>query len=93
MASKGIRDQVAIVGMGCTTFGEHWDRSTDDMLVDSSSEALKSAGIPLSDVDAKDVAIGDRVEMTFRRLSSADGVHNYFWKGKPVRSVAAEEGS
>jgi len=52
MASKGIRDQVAIVGMGCTSFGEHWDRSTDDMLVDSSGEALKSAGIPLGDVDA-----------------------------------------
>jgi len=52
MASKGIRDQVAIVGMGCTTFGEHWDRSTDDMLVDASGDALKSAGIPLADVDA-----------------------------------------
>jgi acetyl-CoA C-acetyltransferase len=52
MASKGIKDQVAIVGMGCTTFGEHWDRSTDDMLIDSSSDALKSAGIPLADVDA-----------------------------------------
>jgi acetyl-CoA C-acetyltransferase len=52
MASKGIRDQVAIVGMGCTTFGEHWDRSTDDMLVDASGDALKSAGIPLGDVDA-----------------------------------------
>ena len=52
MASKGIRDQVAIVGMGCTTFGEHWDRSTDDMLIDASGDALKSAGIPLADVDA-----------------------------------------
>jgi acetyl-CoA C-acetyltransferase len=52
MASKGIRDQVAIVGMGCTTFGEHWDRSTDDMLIDASGEALKSAGIPIADVDA-----------------------------------------
>ncbi len=27
MASNGIRDRVAIVGMGCTTFGEHWDKS------------------------------------------------------------------
>ena len=27
MASHGIRDQVAIVGMGCTNFGEHWDKS------------------------------------------------------------------
>src|SRR5215216_5174517 len=52
MASKGIRDQVAIVGMGCTPFGEHWDRSTDDMLLQSSTEALKSAGVRLDDVDA-----------------------------------------
>jgi acetyl-CoA C-acetyltransferase len=52
MASKGIRDQVAIVGMGCTPFGEHWDRSTDDLLIQSSSEALKSAGMGLDDVDA-----------------------------------------
>src|SRR5215217_4232540 len=52
MASKGIRDQVAIVGMGCTSFGEHWDRSTDDMLVDASGDALKSAGVKLDDVDA-----------------------------------------
>jgi acetyl-CoA C-acetyltransferase len=52
MASKGIRDQVAIVGMGCTTFGEHWDRSTDDMLIDASNDALKSAGVTIDDVDA-----------------------------------------
>ena len=52
MASHGIRDKVAIVGMGCTPFGEHWDRSTDDMLIQSSSEALTSAGVKLDDVDA-----------------------------------------
>ena len=52
MASHGIREQVAIVGMGCTTFGEHWDRSADDMLIDASSEALASAGVTLADVDA-----------------------------------------
>ena len=52
MASHGIRDQVAIVGMGCTNFGEHWDKSTDDMLIESSGAALKSAGIALDDVDA-----------------------------------------
>jgi len=52
MASKGIRDQVAIVGMGCTPFGEHWDRSTDDMLLQSSSEAVKSAGVGIDDIDA-----------------------------------------
>src|SRR6187551_1757734 len=52
MASHGIRDQVAIVGMGCTPFGEHWDRSTDDLLIQSSSESLASAGVTLPDVDA-----------------------------------------
>ncbi len=52
MASKGILDQVAIIGMGCTNFGEHWDKSTDDLLIDSSSAALASAGIKLADVDA-----------------------------------------
>jgi len=52
MASNGIRDRVAIVGMGCTPFGEHWDKSVDDLLIDASSEALNSASLPLDAVDA-----------------------------------------
>ncbi|MGH2829478.1 MAG: acetyl-CoA acetyltransferase [Actinomycetota bacterium] len=52
MGSSGIRDRVAVVGMGCTTFGEHWDRSADDLLVDAAGDALSSAGIALGDVDA-----------------------------------------
>jgi 3-hydroxy-3-methylglutaryl CoA synthase/uncharacterized OB-fold protein len=39
----------------------------------------------LTDVDAGELSIGDRVEMTFRRLSTADGIHNYFWKARPIR--------
>jgi uncharacterized OB-fold protein len=39
----------------------------------------------LTDVDPESVRIGDRVEMTFRKLSTADGIHNYFWKAKPLR--------
>jgi len=39
----------------------------------------------LSDVDPKDVAIGDRLEMTFRRFYTGQGVHNYFWKARPQR--------
>jgi len=39
----------------------------------------------LTDVDPEKVQIGDRVEMTFRRLYTQDGVHNYFWKARPVR--------
>ena len=46
MGSHGIRDQVAIVGMGCTAFGEHWDKSADDLLVESATAAAAaSAGI------------------------------------------------
>ena len=39
----------------------------------------------LTDVDPVAVKIGDRVEMTFRRLLTAGGVHNYFWKARPLR--------
>lgn len=38
----------------------------------------------LTDADPATVAIGDRVEMTFRRIVTASGVHNYFWKARPV---------
>jgi hypothetical protein len=41
--------------------------------------------VELTDVDAEDVALGGRVEMTFRRLFTADGIANYFWKARPVR--------
>ena len=39
----------------------------------------------LTDCEPEKVAIGDAVEMTFRRLFTADGVHNYFWKARPAR--------
>ena len=52
MASHGIRDRVAIVGMGCTPFAEHWDKSVDDLLVDAATEAFRSSGIDKQDVDA-----------------------------------------
>jgi 3-hydroxy-3-methylglutaryl CoA synthase/uncharacterized OB-fold protein len=41
--------------------------------------------VELTDVDPDAVRIGDRVEMTFRRLFTADGIHDYFWKARPVR--------
>ena len=52
MASHGIKDQVAIIGMGCTNFGEHWDKSVDDMLIDAAQEAYASAGVVQDDIDA-----------------------------------------
>jgi acetyl-CoA C-acetyltransferase len=53
MASNGIRDRVAVVGMGCTPFGEHWDKSADDLLVDATQECFASTPtVSLADVDA-----------------------------------------
>jgi hydroxymethylglutaryl-CoA synthase len=43
--------------------------------------------VELTDVEVDDVAIGGRVEMTFRKLFTADGIHNYFWKARPVRAA------
>jgi acetyl-CoA C-acetyltransferase len=53
MASNGIRDKVAIVGMGCTSFGERWDKSSDDLLLDAAEECFASTpAIGREDVDA-----------------------------------------
>jgi 3-hydroxy-3-methylglutaryl CoA synthase len=41
----------------------------------------------LTDADQDSLAIGDRVELTFRRLFTTGGVHNYFWKARPARST------
>src|SRR6202012_3132662 len=52
MASHGIHDKVAIVGMGCTKFAELWDKGLDDLIVDASTEAFASAGVAKDDTDA-----------------------------------------
>ena len=45
----------------------------------------------LTDADPTKLAVGDRVEMTFRRLFTSAGIHNYFWKARPVTPTGAEE--
>ena len=52
MASHGIKDRVAIVGMGCTPFKEHWDKGLDDLSLEASNEAFASAGVVADDIDA-----------------------------------------
>ncbi len=50
--AEGIRDKVVILGMGCTKFGERWDKSGGDLLVDALTEALEDAGIEKKDLQA-----------------------------------------
>lgn len=52
MASHGIRDRVAVVGMGCTSFGERWDKGAADLLVDAALEACESAAVERDRIDA-----------------------------------------
>ncbi len=47
-----IKDRAAIVGMGCTKFGELWDKGPTDLIVDATNEALNDAGITIKDVQA-----------------------------------------
>ncbi|MBI2958185.1 MAG: acetyl-CoA acetyltransferase [Chloroflexi bacterium] len=50
--ASGIRDKVAIVGMGCTAFGERWDKSAEDLMVDAFLEAVNDAGMEKKDIQA-----------------------------------------
>ena len=49
---ESIKDRVAIVGMGCTQFGEIWDKGSDDLIIDACYEAFEDAGIEPKDVQA-----------------------------------------
>jgi len=49
---ESIKNKVAIVGMGCVRFGEHFDKSIDDMMIDAAYEAYADAGIESKDIQA-----------------------------------------
>ena len=52
MSSHGIRDRVAIIGVGCTHFGERFDLGLDDLIRQAAGEAFATAGVTKDDVDA-----------------------------------------
>jgi acetyl-CoA C-acetyltransferase len=52
MASHSLRDQVAIVAMGCTPFVEHWNKGLDDLAVDAVVDCLSGTGLTTNDIDA-----------------------------------------
>lgn len=49
---ESIKDKIAIVGMGCTKFGELWDKDPYDMVVDAAYEAFEDAGVEPKDIQA-----------------------------------------
>jgi acetyl-CoA C-acetyltransferase len=56
--AKGIKDRVAILGMGCTKFGERWDTDAETLMVEAYQEALADAGIDRTQIDAAWLGVG-----------------------------------
>lgn len=56
--ASGIRDKVAILGMGCARFGERWDVDADGLMVEAFEEALLDAGIETKQIDAAWLGVG-----------------------------------
>jgi len=50
--ADGIKDKVAIIGMGCTRFGERWDAGSEDLMVEAFQEAIEDAGIDRKEIQA-----------------------------------------
>jgi acetyl-CoA C-acetyltransferase len=96
VGSHGVRDRVAIVGMGCTSFGERWDKSLDDLIVDAAVDAYASAGVAKADVDAYwlGTAQGGMSGITLARPLQLDNkpvtrVENYCATGSEALRAAA----
>jgi len=50
--ATGIKDKVAVIGMGCTKFGERWDMGAEELMVEAFTECVEDAGIEKSDIQA-----------------------------------------
>src|SRR6202051_3392019 len=96
MGSHGIKDRVAIVGMGCTRFAEHWDKSLDDLIIEASEDTFASAGVTKDEVDAYwfGTAQSGMSGITLARPLQLDGkavtrVENYSTTGSEALRAAA----
>ena len=49
---NGIKDRVAIIGMGCTKFGERWEASATDLMIEAAYEAFDDAQLDPKDIQA-----------------------------------------
>jgi acetyl-CoA C-acetyltransferase len=79
----GIKDRVAVVGVGCTKFGELWEKDQEDLLVEAFYEALDDAGLTPKDVDAGWVGL----MYNFTGFSGATMTEPLKLFGKPVTRV------
>ena len=80
-----IKDKIAIIGVGATKFGEHWEKSQYDLLLEAATEAFKDAGIkdPQEEIDA----IWSGIQYYFTGLSGGMAADSLKIYGKPVTRV------
>ena len=50
--ASGIKDKVAILGMGCSKFGERWEAGAEELMVEAYLEAMQDAGIDVNQIQA-----------------------------------------
>lgn len=81
----GIKDKVAIIGMGCSKFGERWEADVEDLIVEAYQECIADAAIGTEDIGAalRDVLDGF-VDADGRVPSQIDGGLKCF--GHPIRA-------
>src|SRR5271155_1459246 len=48
--ATGIKDKVAILGMGCSKFGERWDMGAEELIVEAYLEAMQDAGVETNQI-------------------------------------------
>ena len=63
---ESIKDKVAVVGAGCSKFGERWDTGIEDLIKEATTEACQDAGVEIKDLQA--IWVG-----TFRGSQVAEG--------------------
>ena len=83
--ARGISDKVAIIGMGCTRFGERWDVGADGLMVEAFAEALADAGIERSRIEA--AWVGNALDDINVGNSALPAAHALRLPGIPVTRV------
>jgi acetyl-CoA C-acetyltransferase len=79
--SLDLRRKVAVVGVGCTAFGELYEKSSEDLLCDAVDEALADAGCDRERIEAGWVGT---VMSTFGGDALADALKLF---GRPMTRV------
>ena len=85
--ARSIKDEVAIIGMGCTRFGERWDAGQEDLVIEAVYEAYEDAGVGPEDIQgcwlatasAPLIGIGGTVAVNALKLNNIPIIRNENW--------------